>query len=364
MNILELHYSTAAAGAERVVIDLCNELAKIHDVTLCTILDDNVKPNTYYKKELSSDVKYINLGCKYGSHPSALWSVSRIIRKLKPDIVHAHTNLDSLFLTVLFNKHAKYVHTLHNSADYCLSRKWLKSTYYKLYSSCVQPIVISKENFNSYKRLYGLDNAIIIDNGRANLKKSYHYDEVTVEIDSLKLHDDDKVFVHVARFSNVKNQPMLVDAFTKYLADGNHGILLMLGAGYDDFICNTKIVKGIYSLGIKNNVCDYLLHADFFMLSSFLEGLPISLLEAMSVGVIPICTPAGGIKDVLKDENIGFMSKSFEVEEYYSIIKKAVLSQSVFDKKRLIQYFRDNYSIERCASKYIDAFKCVLNDKN
>lgn len=50
MKILELHYSTSWAGAERFVVDLCNELANKHEVVLCTIEDDNIPEKAYYKK--------------------------------------------------------------------------------------------------------------------------------------------------------------------------------------------------------------------------------------------------------------------------------------------------------------------------
>ena len=42
MKIFELHYSTSWAGAERVVVDLSNELAKSNEVVLCTIEDDSL----------------------------------------------------------------------------------------------------------------------------------------------------------------------------------------------------------------------------------------------------------------------------------------------------------------------------------
>ena len=59
MKIFELHYSTSWAGAERVVIDLSNELAKSNEVVLCIIEDDLLPGKSYYKKELSQNIKYI-----------------------------------------------------------------------------------------------------------------------------------------------------------------------------------------------------------------------------------------------------------------------------------------------------------------
>ena len=58
MKILELHYSTAAAGAERLVIDLSNELSRNNELVLCTTDDDSILENSYYKNEISARIKY------------------------------------------------------------------------------------------------------------------------------------------------------------------------------------------------------------------------------------------------------------------------------------------------------------------
>ncbi len=46
---------------------------------------------------------------------------------------------------------------------------------------------------------------------------------------------------------------------------------------------------------------------DIFMMSSEFEGLPIALLEAMSMGCMPACTDAGGIPEVIKDNVNGLL---------------------------------------------------------
>ena len=56
MKILELHYSTAAAGAERFLVDISNELSLNHEVVLCTTDDDSVLENSFYKNEISHKI--------------------------------------------------------------------------------------------------------------------------------------------------------------------------------------------------------------------------------------------------------------------------------------------------------------------
>ena len=212
----------------------------------------------------------------------------------------------------------------------------------------------------SYKQLYHLNNGIKIENGRSPLSSSTKYEQTTEEIQKLKIHSDDKIFVHVARCEEAKNQELLVNVFSKILQDDIHAILLMIGANYDaprNQHLFANMPKGMYCLGLKSNVGDYLLNADFFILSSKWEGLPISLLEALSCGVIPICTPAGGIPDVVIDEQKGFLSPDFTENSFYNTIKKAIQKEPLFERKSLITYFQENYSMQHCANLYIKTFK-------
>ena len=113
------------------------------------------------------------------------------------------------------------------------------------------------------------------------------------------------------------------------------------------------VCSKIYFLGEKNNVGDYLLFSDAFCLTSFYEGLPISLLEALSCGVTPICTSVGGIPDVIKDNQTGYLS-DINVDSYYNAIQRFINKK--IPRDNLIEYFNKNFSITVCAEKYEQVF--------
>lgn len=366
MKILELHYSTSWAGAERFVVDLSNELNKTEEVILCIIEDDNNPQKAYYKKEINTNIKYINLKCKSGLQIKALWRIYKTIKKIKPDIVHAHTDLICLFLPAIFYPTPLYFHTLHSLAQLCLYKKFLKPLYSWFYKHKITPITISKACETSFNHLYGKNHSVRIDNGRSPLSITNLIDNASKEVNNLKIHTDDKVFIHIARCQPVKNQILLINSFNQFLKEKHHGILIIIGAGFDNpqysYILK-KANKGIFWLGVKNNVCDYLHQADYFILSSKNEGLPISLLEAISCGVIPICTPAGGIPDVLKEKEYGYISTGFSTEEFLKAIKEAYYNTHNCNKKILIQYFNQFYSMQICTNNYITLFNKRLNDK-
>jgi glycosyltransferase involved in cell wall biosynthesis len=57
----------------------------------------------------------------------------------------------------------------------------------------------------------------------------------------------------------------------------------------------------VFFAGLQTETRPYFTAMDLFMMSSEFEGLPIALLEAMSMNCVPACTAAGGIPEVIKD---------------------------------------------------------------
>lgn len=363
MKILEVHYSTAWAGAERLVVDLCNELSETNEVVLCTIEDDSLPGKAYYKSELRPSIKYINLKCKSGNDIRGFYRLLKTIRDIKPDIVHAHTDALNLWIPSLFYHRAKYFHTIHSLADKRQFSKWLTPVYKFFYRNRIQAITISNICQQSYVKLYQINNAIQIDNGRSQMQPSPQIKEAKKEVDGYRIGERTKIFVHVARCSKAKNEELLFRSFSRLYKENKDCVLLVIGANYDS-PKNKHLLEeatpNIHWLGLKDNVYDYLLNGDFFILSSIYEGLPISLLEALSAGIIPVSTPAGGIPDVIKNRGIGYLSPSMDDEDFYNTIITALETSDNCNREGLVNYFQNNYSMKHCAELYLQAFTSKL----
>lgn len=61
--------------------------------------------------------------------------------------------------------------------------------------------------------------------------------------------------------------------------------------------------------GLQTEVKPFLSSIDIFMMTSSYEGLPIALLEAMSMECAVVSTDAGGIKEVIRDQQDGLTCK-------------------------------------------------------
>ena len=96
----------------------------------------------------------------------------------------------------------------------------------------------------------------------------------------------------------VKNQKVLIKAFNRLSVKNKSVVLLIIGDNYDSHLGSELQQisnESIIFLGQKHNIADYYLNSDAFCLTSTNEGMPITLIEALACGCVPICTPVGGI---------------------------------------------------------------------
>jgi len=91
--------------------------------------------------------------------------------------------------------------------------------------------------------------------------------------------------------------------------------------------------------GLQTNVLPWLSAIDIFMMTSEFEGLPIALLEAMSMECAVVCTEAGGIKEVIRNGKDGFTE---QVEDWESLVRPLdYLIQNPSEIKKYGQLARD-----------------------
>ncbi|RGJ63668.1 glycosyltransferase [Bacteroides stercoris] len=109
----------------------------------------------------------------------------------------------------------------------------------------------------------------------------------------------------------------------------------------------------IYFLGLKKNVGDYLKNSDAFALSSLNEAMPITLIEALACGCIPLSTPVSGSVDIIQNGKNGFLSKDFSVDSYITMLKDFFKNHENIDKKELEVYFENNLSMKKMCRKIL-----------
>ena len=359
MRILHIHPSMLGGGIESVICSIAGEMARQgHDVTVCSIYRPKEDDIFWYK--LPANVHRDTLGKEStGFSLREVFSVYRYIRRGHFDVVQLHGFLYYFFFAVVMLPRQKFFYTFHSDARR-ESFKWdvrffpLKKLAFRL--GLVRAITISPASQQSFKDLYGCksylcENGIpapVVDTGQ-NV------------VDESRLSPSTKVFLHPGRITEAKNQLVLVRVFRRLIDEGYDVVLLIAGKEEDDAILRQLrpyFSERIRYLGLRTDVPSLLAKAEGMCLPSVWEGLPITLLESLAVGCIPICSPVGGIVNVVEDGRNGLLSKSSSEEDYYQTMQR-LLAMDADGIARMKQQARASfqpYHISHTVKKYLAAY--------
>jgi glycosyltransferase involved in cell wall biosynthesis len=366
-KIVQIIPALGWGGAQVFCVELCNELAKNHcyNVTLVSLY--NHDPINHLPLSLLDErVKFVALGKRKGFDFNMFFRVRRLLNALQPDIVHTHLHASYYcFLSYVSGgrKAFKKIHTFHSEVK--TDSPWRGRQAYKYFfkKGIIHPVSISEEVHKSALNEYGNVVKTLIKNGCTPVNRSENFERVREWINSVKFNNETKVLLNVARISKLKNQQLLIDCMKTLEAEGENVIALVLG----DFAANEKPLynhlmkmksKNVYFLGKVKNVGDYYLNSDAFVLTSKHEGLPISLLEALSAGLIPVCTPAGGVADVVK-KNVGFLSKDCTYKSYLNTLRSFLNTDKACRtsmQEKCIDLFQNEFCMGKCAALYQELY--------
>lgn len=206
------------------------------------------------------------------------------------DIVHYHNTGPGFFIPLLVFSRAKVVFTYHNVSY--TQKKWNFAA--KKFLSLSEKVSLNNSDYVIFisevikaemLRKYTVSNCTVIFNGVRLPEKAVQSDY----LESLGL-EKQKYIISVGRFLEEKGFDYLIRAFKKA---NIHDYKLVL-AGDTDYPTDYSV--RLKALAAENNVIltgfikgeklnQIFSHAKLFIMSSFEEGLPIALLEAMSYNI-------------------------------------------------------------------------------
>ena len=231
------------------------------------------------------------------------------LAKLKPHVVHGSLTLSTLDFRlpeICQALNLPLIATFHPPFDSKL-RNFKSSTQfltYQLYAPFLahydKVIVFSRLQQELLMKLgVHKDKLAIIPNGVDTVKYSPGVSCLKSQIKAKRL------FVYVGRIATEKNVEALLKAW-KQLDMGEQSKLLIVGDGplkpsLEDFYGREHNIYWLGFVADEQKRIDILRAADVFILPSLVEGLSLSLLEAMACGVACIATDAGADGEVLED---------------------------------------------------------------
>ncbi len=364
MRILHIHPSLNTGGIEAMISNLAGAMSELHDISVCSIFKP--EKDTYLWNKLPERIYKFSLGkITKGFSLKEIWKIYKAIYSGKYDVVQLHGFFMYYILAViLLHNKSKFFYTVHSDAQMENSHWdrrffYLKKLAFKL--GWVHPITISKESQLSFQKLYETP-SILIPNGIATNTLKHSMEK---KMQAFRLTPKTKLFIHIGRIDTPKNQVVMCRCVERLIKEGNDIVLLIAGP-----IANQQIFmeiqpflsQRIVYLGEITDAREYLACADAMLLPSIWEGLPVTLLEAISVGCIPICSPVGGIVNVIENEKTGILSKSSSELDYFKALQSYLnFNQAELEKMKIEmgQEFYRKYHISIAAKKYLAAYDAI-----
>ncbi|AHY13992.1 MULTISPECIES: glycosyltransferase [Citrobacter] len=304
MKIIQMITGLGIGGAEKIVSDLSDKLAKNkHEVIIISLTGETLM-------KMPSGVKVIemNMSKNILSIIKTYWSVRQIIKRFSPDVVHSHMFHANIFarlirLTLPFKRLISTAHSNNEGGA-------LRMFAYRITDSLAELSTnVSQKAVTEFlaKKASKPGRMISIYNGVDIQKFSYCNENRNVKRKSLNIADDARLIMTVGRLTQAKDYPNLLTAFaaleckhSTYLAIIGDG---ELNASLKELAVSLKIDKNIIWLGKQNNIEEWLSACDLFVLSSVWEGFGIVLAEAMACSRVVIATNVGGVEEVIGNIN-------------------------------------------------------------
>ena len=217
----------------------------------------------------------------------------KYLRKINPDIVHIHLNLNGIFRFANLNAKTKVFFTVHSEPSKTwLTGDWRDRSDFKEAKKNIKKygmrfVVLHEKMKKEIDSLFKVDNSVILNNGidfsRFNIDISSK-----VAKERLGIPSDAFVVGHIGRFSAVKNHAFLIQAFKELYKQNSKAFLLMVGSGelkerVEAQLKECGLSERCKILENRTDIPQILAAMDVFAFPSFYEGLPITLIEAQKM---------------------------------------------------------------------------------
>jgi len=290
------------------------------------------------------------------------------IKHLSPDIIHSHRRKENIlaYYSVRPGNKIQMVCTQHGMSEplnYNIKRLqnvalskynlYIMSKYFK------RVIAVSEDIKNNFIQNYGfkIDNVLLIHNG-------------TNVPDISSFNKDDNIYVigSAGRLFKVKDYPLMVEIAREISQKTDKIKFVLAGDGPEretilDMVKKYKIEKTFILTGFIDNMNNFYNDLDLYINTSLHEGLPMSILEAMSHGLPVVAPRSGGIPEILKNGLHGFLvdarNPKMFAEKCLQLYWDRALSRRMGDASR--EKIIDEFSLEKMAEKYYNLYVNILN---
>jgi len=341
--------SLTLGGAERVLVDIVNELSDKYEITIFTIYSKGE-----LEKQLNKNVKLVSV---YNCSFSELSKINKRIIPIKillfknriyNKYIKGKYDIEIAFLegaiTRIFScgsKKQKKIVWIHNDISKVFGKglksklkKYIDKSIYKRFNKL---IFVSNDNKNIFEELYKINNEKQVIYNYKNRKKVL---EKSNEEISEKFNEDCINFVTVVRLVEQKAIDRLIEVHSKLIKEELNHKIYVIGDGplknkLEEKILKEKVQNTFILLGKRENPYPYIKKADYFCLLSYFEGYGMVLEEAKILNKYILITNTAA-REAIKDYDKGQVLENSK-EAICEGIKNLIQAKNIDKIQNLIE---------------------------
>lgn len=366
MHVCQIIDAFTHDGAQRIVVNFA-EQARINKVQVTAIGLKECNSSVVWDELENLGVKVCLSTADKLYDPKRMWQLVHFLREHKVDVIQSHLSYANILSPVVGRLAGiPVVSTLHTAN--------FRNQYYRpiifrtemlmLRSFSQGVIAVARAVSDVYRKFLGKKEIIVIPNPVKPVQHISETEKIAIRKEFLS-RPDAFLLISVGRLAAPKGYPDLIEAFIKVLQVYPESRLIIAGQGdlrgdLEKQIAENYLIGRIILLGDRSDVPTLLSASDLFVSASHWEGMPVSILEAMSAELPVIATGVGGVPEILQGHGIIVAPK-----------KPDVLASTIIDllgdpdKMKVMglsgrEYVTQNHSLEKWFDELMHYFQMKM----
>ncbi len=350
-NIMFVLRATQQAGTENVVLQLCEFFKPLVNKIVVVAAEGFNKQKL---EELGG--KYYAIPDIENKSPKTVLNIRKTIKRIAKEenitVIHTQHRMAAFYVrfTGLYKK-CVFINTSHNTF---FNRKALTRYAYK-HAKLIACGEMVKKNLED---VFGLSDVTVIHNA----VKPFDSEVVTDETISKAKQEGKFTVGNIGRLSEQKGMEYFINAVPDVIAAHPDTEFFIVGSGEDEAKLK-EMAKDlpVTFLGYRTDVQNIMSQLDLVVLSSLWEGLPLTPIEAFSVGKTIVATAVDGTVEIVKDGYNGLLVKAGDAKAIAEKINWMIVHPD--DKKKMeataLDTFNEEFSFDTLAKTYIDYYRSI-----
>jgi glycosyltransferase involved in cell wall biosynthesis len=325
-----------------------------------------------FRPDLPHDIESIPVALRDASDLGAAWSFARLLAERRIDILHSHMFQASRLASPLgwLARVPVLIETPHVREHW--RKGWIKGPYFidRLVAHFVTAFVAVSEANGEYlrteKRL-PREKIFVIRNGSPIERFDPERAAPPALRAALGIDHDAPVVLVLARLEPQKGHRVLLEAWRPLAQSYPSARLICAGDGalraeLEAQAATLGIAGSVSFVGHQPNVPDWLALADFTVLPSFYEGLPLAAIESLAAGRPVVATAVDGTTEVVLDGKTGLTVPAGEPAALAAAISRMLAAPELVrtlgraGRLFVLEHFSRERQVEQTEALYLDTW--------